>query len=212
MLLFNNLCTGYGMRMWLSLVLAWHVEGVGINTLGIDVDTNDIHKIGRSSKDKWNKLPLIQSAYTPGHPGCPRLSPPSTPGTKVGKCELTPRSCSPRTRTTTTNTASNAAQSPVGPAVFWESTVPAVFFLYTCTAPLRAVPTPSLFAASDMLQGARDSKGLQPRLWQWVTYKWKRWRRVTEARLAGAEKEPVDKERTSWMKQWLSSPLKPGRN
>ena len=75
MLLFNNLCKGYEMRMWLSLVLAWHVEGVGINTFGIDVDTNDIHKIGRSSKDKWNKLPLnlptllgIQDAPSSVHP------------------------------------------------------------------------------------------------------------------------------------------------
>jgi len=84
MLLFNNLCTGYGMRMWLSLVLAWHVEGVGINTFWIGVDTNDIHKTGWSSKDKWNKLSFTHSIYPHSWASrMPLAHSTSTSGTKV---------------------------------------------------------------------------------------------------------------------------------
>ena len=143
---------------------------------------------------------LTQPTHTPGHPGCPRLTPPSTPGTKVGKCELTPRSCSPRTRTTTINTASNAAQSPVGPAVFGESTAPAVLFLYMRTAALRAVPTPSLGSIAHAARSQRFKRTTTEALTVSEIQVGKV-EGVTEARLAGAEKEPVDGERTSCMKR-----------
>ena len=66
MLLFNNLCTGYGMRMWLSLVLARHVKGMGISTYSHLLWTLMTSiKTGWLSKDKENKLSFTHPTTHP---------------------------------------------------------------------------------------------------------------------------------------------------
>ena len=117
---------------------------------------------------------LTQPTHTPGHPGCPWITPPDTPGTKVEKCEPpghAPKEQGPRPLT----------QPQMLPRSLWGQRYfgsPQPQQCSSCTHAQLLCGQYQLLhsAASDMLHGARDSKRLQPRLWQWLRYKWKRWR------------------------------------